>query len=299
MYFLFKGRARGKLKTFIILNIMEVGVRVFVSFVTFLFFLILIISGNVTADINKGIVSAWTFDDGTPKDSTGVSNGTVNGGVEFIAGKFGKAASFNGKDGFISVPHKKAYDVLANGLTVSAWINVRNGKDHSAIAFKGTKIGWGANYLFRICTTSNTGMTWGVCIAGTEGWFATNNVIQPNQWFFVCLTADGKQAIAHVASEKDGKVNIPQSGEGNPKPIVAPYLTFPDRPIEIGVGRAYGGTVGDDRYLDGIVDDLIIWDRALTEDEIAELAKGKRPNVGLAVDVQNKLASTWGNIKTK
>lgn len=268
-------------------------------FIILTLILSLVISISISADINKGIVSAWTFDDGTPRDATKVSDGTVNGGVEFVQGKFGKGASFNGKDGFISVPHKKSYEVLANALTVSAWIYVRNGKDHSAIAFKGDKIGWGAMYLFRICTTSNTGMTWGVCYGGTEGWFATANVIQPNQWFFVCLTADGKQAIAHVASEKDGKVNIPVSGEGNPKGVASPFLTFPNRPIEIGVGRAYGGTVGDDRYLDGIVDELIIWDRALDAGEIAELASGKRPKVGLAVDFQSKLASSWGNIKIK
>ncbi|MGB9693237.1 MAG: hypothetical protein ACPLYF_00170, partial [Fervidobacterium sp.] len=125
-----------------------------IHFVTFLFFFVIVFSADVFADINKGIVSAWTFDDGTAKDAARVSDGTVNGGVEFIAGKFGKGASFNGKDGFISVPHKKAYDVLANALTVSAWIYVRDGKDHSAIAFKGDKIGWGAMYLFRICTTS-------------------------------------------------------------------------------------------------------------------------------------------------
>ncbi|HGJ64774.1 TPA: hypothetical protein ENS27_05210 [bacterium] len=187
---------------------------------------------------------------------------------------------------------------MANGLTVSAWMNVRAGKNHSAIAFKGTKVGWGANFLFRVCTTDSTGMTWGVCIAGTEGWFATANVYQQNAWYFVCLTADGKQAIAHVASEKDGKVNIPPSGEGNPKGIVSPYLAFPDRPIEVGVGRAVNGTDGNDAYLDGIVDDLIIWDRALDENEIAELAKGKRPTINLSVDTKGKISATWGDIKS-
>jgi hypothetical protein len=269
-----------------------------IKFVILICFLTAIVPASILANINDGIVSAWTFD-GNTKDSKGTSDGEINGGVEFTGGKFGKAANFNGKDGFISVPHKKAYEDLANGLTCSAWINIRNGKDHSAIAFKGTKVGWGANFLFRICTTNSTSMTWGVCVAGTEGWFATANVIQPNAWYFVCLTADGKQAIAHVASEKDGKVVIPPSGEGNPKGIAAPYLTFPDRPIEIGVGRAVGGTVGNDAYLDGIVDDIILWNRALTEDEIAELAKGKRPNVGFAVDSKDKLTSTWGNIKKR
>lgn len=258
----------------------------------------MISSNGVFADINKGIVSAWTFDDGTAKDFAGKNHGKINGGVEFVNGKFGKAASFNGKDGFISIPHSKDFEVLANGLTCSAWIYVRNGKDHSAIAFKGPKVGWGANFLFRICTTSNTGMTWGVCSAGVEHWFATANVISQNQWYFVCITADGKQAIARVASEKDGKVNIPISGEGNPKPTSSPYLVFPDHAIEVGVGRAVAGTVGNDAYLDGIVDELIIWNRPLDETEIAELAKGARPKNILAVDAKGKVSTTWGDLKS-
>lgn len=264
----------------------------------FCILIIIAISNSAFADINKGIVSAWTFDDGSPKDFAGKNHGKINGGVEFVNGKFGKAASFNGKDGFISVPHSKDFDILANGLTCSAWIYVRNGKNHSAIIFKGPKVGWGALYLFRICTTSNTGMTWGVCSAGTEHWFATDNVITQNQWYFVCLTADGKQAIAHVASEKDGKVNIPASGQGNPKGTVSPYLTFPESPIEIGVGRAVNGTVGNDAYLDGIIDDIILWNRPLDEAEIAELAKGARPKNILAVDAKEKLSTTWGTIKS-
>lgn len=261
-------------------------------------FVITLAFNFVLADINKGIVSAWTFDDGTARDKIGKNHGKVNGGVEFVIGKFGKAASFNGKDGFISVPHDKSLEFVANAFTCSCWFYVRNGKDHSAMIFKGEKVGWTNNYAFRICTTSNTGMTWGVCIVGTEGWFATDNVIRPNEWFFACLTADGKQAIAHVASEKDGKVIIPPSGQGNPHPIAAPYRTCPEFPIEMGVGRAVGGTVGNDAYLDGIVDDIILWNRALTEEEIAELAKGKRPSlIGLAVEPGSKISSTWANVK--
>ncbi len=220
--------------------------------------------------------------------------------LKFVNGKFGKAASFNGRDGFDKHPViSKDFDILANGLTCSAWIYVRNGKDHSDYSFQRTE-SWlgGLTFLFRICTTSNTGMTWGVCSAGTEHWFATANVITQNQWYFVCITADGKQAIARVASEKDGKVNIPPSGEGNPKATSSPYLVFPDSPIEIGVGRAVGGTVGNDAYLDGIVDDIILWNRPLDEVEIAELAKGARPKTILAVDAKGKLSTTWGNIKS-
>jgi len=249
------------------------------------------------ADLADGLISAWTFDDGTARDSVGNNDGEIKGGVDVTDGKFGKAFSFNGKDGFIQIPHDKSLEALADGLTVSAWIYVKQFVDHAAVIFKGEKIGWTNNYVFRIATLGSPGsLTWGVCVPGTEGWFHTEGAIEPNKWFFVCLTADGKQAVGHVAGE-DGKVKIPASGQGNPHPIVAPYRTCPDFPIEIGVGRAVGGTVGNDNYYNGIIDEIYLWNRALSEDEIAQLAKGARPKGVFPVEPSGKLATLWGFIK--
>ncbi|GIX07133.1 MAG: hypothetical protein KatS3mg115_1536 [Candidatus Poribacteria bacterium] len=135
------------------------------------------------ADVKSGIIALWTFESGDASDQVGNNNGILHGGVEFVEGhNGGLAASFNGTDGYIEVPHSPDFDVMANGYTVAAWVFVRDGRDHSAIAFKGTKIGWGPNFLFRIATTSNTGLTWGACNATTEGWFATNNAYNAGEW---------------------------------------------------------------------------------------------------------------------
>jgi len=248
------------------------------------------------ADLADGLISAWTFDDGTAKDSVGNNDGKINGGVEVTNGKFGKALSFNGKDGFVQVPHDKSLEAIANGLTVSAWIKVNQFVDHAAVIFKGEKIGWTNNYAFRIATHGSNGLTWGVCIPGTEGWFHTDNIMESGKWYFVCLTADGKQAVGHIAGE-DGKVEIPPSGQGNPHAIAAPYRTCPDFPIEMGVGRAVGGTVGNDHYYNGMIDEVYLWSRALSDDEIAQLAKGARPKGVFPVEPAGKLATMWGFIK--
>ena len=51
-------------------------------------------------------------------------------------------------------------------------------------------------------------------------------------------------------------------------------------------------------FLDGIIDDIIIWDRALSEDEVADLASGKRPDKALAVKAEDKLTTTWRKVKS-
>jgi len=69
-------------------------------------------------------------------------------------------------------------------------------------------------------------------------------------------------------------------------------LTFPDIPVEIGVGRAQGGTEGNDMFFDGLIDEVVIYNRGLTIDEIAELMDGV-----VAVEPAGKIAKVWGKIK--
>lgn len=243
------------------------------------------------AALEDGLVAAWTFDDGTAKDQVGKNHGKIIDGVKPIDGKFGKAMSFDGaKDSHITIPSSKDLEQDTT-FTVSAWWYVRQGRNHSGI-WKGEKVGWGPNFHFRMVTTSNTGMTWGVCWAGTEGWFATDNVMKPGEWYHAAQVVDGKdrkQAIAYVNAK------VPPSAQTNPKPIVLPLLTFPKEPLEMGVGRGVGGTVGNDTYFDGIIDEVYFWNRALSEAEVKDLADGKRPS--LPVTPGGKLATAWGFIK--
>ncbi|MGB9597993.1 MAG: LamG domain-containing protein [Candidatus Poribacteria bacterium] len=240
------------------------------------------------AALEEGLVSAWTFDDGTARDAGGGGNhGIIKGNVKSVAGKIGKAMDFDGAKGsYIEVPDSPS--LQQDVFTISAWINVRKGVDHAAIFFKGEKIGWGANFMARIATTSDTGLTWGTTSGGSENWFATDGVITANKWYHVCLKADGKQATAYVDAKK------PASGQANPQTAPAPLNKFPGKPVEIGVGRAYGGTVGDDRYYNGLIDQMYFWKRALSDAEVTQLAGGA---VLTAVEARNKLSTTWANIK--
>ncbi|MDE2801229.1 MAG: hypothetical protein OXI94_21415, partial [Gemmatimonadota bacterium] len=75
-----------------------------------------------------------------------------------------------------------------------------------------------------------------------------------------------------------------------------PLLTFSDQPVEIGVGRQVGGNLGNDNWLDAMIDEVYFWDRALSEDEVRELAGGALVGA-VSVEAQGKLATTWAHIK--
>ena len=130
-----------------------------------------------------------------------------------------------------------------------------------------------------------------------KAWFATDVAIEPEKWIHVCQTVDGKEAIGYVTHE-GGKTEIPASGQQNPHAAPEPYNLFPDVPLEFGCGRGVGGNVGNDTFLDGIIDDVIIWDRALSADEVEDLGKGKRPDRALSVKAHGKLSTTWGKVKS-
>ena len=252
----------------------------------------LVIGSSISyAKLEDGLVSAWTFDDGSPKDFQGGNDGEIKGGVEVVDGKFGKALSFDGSDGYIEVPHDESMDAIADGFTFAAWIQPRAGAlGNAGIVTKGKGTGWGIVYSFKITLD-----WWGVSSAATEGYFNTSGALnKPGEWILACLTADGKEAIGYSALDGD-EVEIKPSGEGNPKIIAGPYRVESDFPIEIGVGRQAGGNT--DTFFNGIIDEVYFWNRALTEDEVAELAAGSLPELSSPVEPAGKLGTLWGTIK--
>ena len=272
--------------------------KLFIAILTIAIFAICITT-SANADLNDGVVAAWTFDDGKVTDSIGKAHGELFKAAKIVdKGRFGKALDVDGSDDTrADIEFNAALEkVIEQEFTVGYWLFVRQGRDHSGV-WKGEKVGWGAFFTFRMVTTNDTSMTWGTCSGGTENWFATAGAIETDTWLYVCQTVDGKEATAYVA--RDGKKpEIPASGQANPQVAPAPYNLFPDRPLELGAGRQIGGNAGNDTFLDGMIDDVIIWDRALSEDEVADLASGERPDKALAVKAEGKLATSWGKVKS-
>lgn len=248
----------------------------------------------VQADLNDDLISAWTFDDGTANDAVNNNDGEING-AEVVDGKFSKALDFNGEDAFVRIPHDPSMETIVDGLTVSAWIFIRSfpQPNHAAVVFKGQKIGWSQDYAFRIATRDVNQLTWAVPKPGAEGNFNTDNSANAEEWTFVCLTADGSMLKGYTATEGGGLTEVGSTAQA------APYQARVDEPVEIGVGRARGGTIGNDIFFDGIIDEVYLWGgRALPEDEIELLASGERPSLAiLSVEASGKLATLWGRIK--
>jgi hypothetical protein len=262
----------------------------------------LLACGTLYADVISGMVGYWSFDSGTAKDDSGKgNNGTVRGNPQVVTGKVGLAFDFDGDGDGVEIAHSASL-TLPNALTAAAWIYPRailnaDGIDHAGVVWKGNMIGWGSDvYNFRIATASAAGLTWGSCGSGTEGYFATANCLANglNTWYHVALVENGSEGRAYVNGVVMTDADV--AGSGDMHRPAAPYDTWPDEPVRIGWSQGYNGDVNTLVYFDGIIDEVVIYNRALSANDISELMDSGIDR-STAVEPGDKLTTTWSRIR--
>ena len=138
----------------------------------------------------------------------------------------------------------------------------------------------------------DSGLTWGACAGGTEGYFHTGNCIpRLNQWYHAALVENGTEGIAYVDGVALTDADVTGGDMHRP---VAPYDVWKGEPVRIGWSQGYNGDIGTEVYFDGIIDEVFIYNRPLDENEVNELMNGA---VNFPVEPAGKLAATWARIK--
>jgi len=219
------------------------------------FVLMLSIAGNASAEL----VAYWTFDEGSGDivyDSSGNgNNGTINGAT-WDAGKYGNALLFNAQDNYVEVPTSESLEITPN-VTIAAWINwIDAGDTWLAIMANGQQDGPWENYglfvnrdgRYLYFTLSLDG--------GHVTQSAPNNVIEPDEWLHACATWDGSTARIYV----NGEMVFEQAQTGE--------LVPPGLPLRIGHRN------GSPHYFSGIIDEVRIYNHALTDVEILAAMEG-------------------------
>lgn len=196
--------------------------------------------------INNGIVSHWSLNEasGTRLDSTGTNHLTPTGsGVSSANGKIGQALSLT-PNNYLSVANNPTLQISSaqTGFTMACWFNLRSVASYKSIVSKG----WPPEYVIRLENGGCLGFR-------TQGGDLISGVIPiVNTWYFVSakikLTGEATLKINGTLA-KSGTVSISPSTK-----------------------NLYIGQAGDNtEYIDGIVDEVAIWKRCLTEEEEAAL----------------------------
>lgn len=206
-------------------------------------------SPEAEAAPTTGLVAYWALDDinTTAIDSVGGYNGTMQSGLDGAAnsvpGKLSNAISFDGSDDYISVADNAALEPTAP-LTVALWIKT-NTTTASVLVEKDGDAGYSAQILANGKVKLNVGT------AAT--FLSSNTAVNDDEWHHVIFVYNGlNSGVVYI----DGVADTDQS---NPSTLV------------YGAGELNIGGRTTTMNFDGELDDIRLYDAALTADEALQL----------------------------
>jgi len=202
---------------------------------------------------NDGLVGWWGLDEvagTTAADCSGNGhNGTLLNGPTWTTGTVGGALRFDGTNDSVSVPD--AADLrLGTTMTIAFWVQ----KDANPTNYT-RLIGKGSSSLRNYMVWSYSTGTLLFQFQRTDGAYLnlfSTTALQVGSWYHVACTYNGSNAAIYI----NGVLDASLAFSGTPVTSTDP-LTF-----------AYGGW---NEYHKGLLDDVRIYNRALSASEIASL----------------------------
>jgi hypothetical protein len=239
-------------------------------YLIFIFTLILIFSKNTSAQ--PDLVGYWKFDEGsdsTASDSSSYYNdGTLYGGLDTTWTtdcKSGKCLNFDGVNDYVNCGNDSSLQV--DEITIEAWVKIHNiTKGNNYIVAKYNLTGGQRSYAVNIQNDSVVFyFSWnGITYNQTNA----ANVIQLETWHHIAITHNGSSQIIYV----DGKKNASTSYSGT---------LFHNTPNLIIGGRS---DLDPQRFTNGTIDEVKVWNRALTADEINDEYRLFALNLKVGID---------------
>jgi hypothetical protein len=225
------------------------------------------LSLGLTCPANAGPIGHWTFDEGVgdvAHDSSGNNNdGTLLGNPVWVTGKIGSGAlSFDNTDDILIIGYDPSLD-LENELTIALWVKAPDVVTPNHMVTKqpsGTAPdNYPGNYEFRI--KNDTIQFLHQTSEGTDySEYHSTLQITVDEWHHAAMTVvEGELVEFYLDGVSAGSTE--QLGT---------FGMLNDGPLRIG-GRK------DDRFFNGILDDIYIYARALTAHQIEGLSKGIEP----------------------
>jgi hypothetical protein len=215
-------------------------------------------------DLRSGLVAWYTFDEdegAVARDSAGGHNGVVHGAAR-VEGKIGGALDFDGVNDYVVVADEDGILNITGDITISAWVNFRKGGlnydgSERAIVTKCIKNGVLANpYDFRGDISIEPLLTMVRASNQTHECAYSKTHITLGRWHHVAV------------SVKEGVTDFYVDGVLTDKWWGVPPLK--GRPT----GNGYPLLIGardDGLFFNGMIDDVRIYNRALTAREIKAL----------------------------
>lgn len=251
------------------------------SLVSCLLFLVIFLSLTTTQSFAaldlKGLVGLWLLDDGkgdVAKDSSPNKNdGKVDGGAKWeTKGKFDGSLTTTAQNG-ITVPVSDSLNTVVDAISIGGWFRVDSDSD--------TGLRRDSSYLLEDQSASEaTPDAWAFTVWTSGGTYQPlvwgKIKVKKGEWTHIAGTYDGKEACLYINGELDTK----ESRTGKI-----------DRPANaLGLGK-----YSTETYIGGL-DEIFLFNRALSQSEIKEWMKGYKAALTV-ISAREKLAYVWGGLK--
>jgi endonuclease/exonuclease/phosphatase family metal-dependent hydrolase len=228
---------------------------------------------SVTVDnpAGTGLIGHWKFDEGsnlTAADSVGGATGTLVNNPAWTNGKVGGALQFNGTTQFVQIQNQPSWNRVSSKYTVAFWIQVNQVKNYAGVVALGN---WGTGQL-EVITTDNR---WSARIrtsGGANGWGC--DVTSSTLGYLM----NPESAFHHVAVVLDATASRCYLYSDGQRVGTDEYV---DGTTSFGSAHLNVGGFGDANRLPSIIDDVRIYNTALSQAEVQELVGTTPPNPGL------------------
>ncbi|MCD6505631.1 LamG domain-containing protein [Candidatus Poribacteria bacterium] len=248
----------------------------------------LLSAGVAKLSDDKALILYLPFDEGNGDKTYDLSKSGLVGKLvknpKWVDGKFGKALEFDGKSNYVQIDEdfSPQAEEEEGELSICAWVKVLNvatdahSQTRQPIVMKGFSGEW--EYALYVYDDLGAGFSLWQC-GGSGHSEPHGGALTKDEWHFVAgtykLKGDTKVYI-------DGKVVITDSSRRG-------KACNGTRPIMIAHRE-------DGQFLNAVIDEVSMWSRELSEDEINQLMKGP---LMVAVNPSGLLTTCWGRLKSE